>query len=234
MRDLRNHPERGPRAVCSIGIGLIGAAGLGVAGSALSANAQTSAANTAAQTQLSMYNQTRADLTPYMTGGNTAFSQLGALYTGGPGGGPNSQAMMTALTNTPGYQFGLQQGGQALDRSAASQGLLLSGAQQKASQQFGTNYAIQQAWTPYVNELNTMSTLGENAAAGLGAQGTAAANNAGTAQLAGGAAAGAGYQGITSGLGSALLSSQLGYGGGGGAYTGPGGGSVDTSFLGGP
>ena len=112
---------------------------------------------------------------------------------------------MSALTQVPGYQFGFQQGGQAVDRSAASQGLLLSGGQQKASQEFGTNYALQQAWNPYVTELNSLGTQGENAAAKTGEQGTQAANNAGTAILAGGAAQSAG---INSAAG-ALANSQL-------------------------
>lgn len=211
---------------------LIGAGGA-IGGALIGGNAEQNAANTAAQTQLQMYGQTRADLMPYMNGGNAAFSQLGALYTGGPGGGPNSQAMMTALTNTPGYQFGLQQGGQALDRSAASQGLLLSGAQQKASQQFGTNYAIQQAWTPYVNELNSMSQLGENAAAMTGQQGTSAAASAGAAQLAGGNAAGAqatALGGYASQLGNNVYS-YLNSGSGGGAGWSPGGMDFDSGVA---
>lgn len=200
---------------------LIGLGG-SVAGAVLGSNAAQDAANTAAQTQLTMYNQTRSDLLPYMQGGNAAFSQLGNMFTGGAGGGPNASAMMSQLTQTPGYQFGLQQGQQALDRSAASRGLLLSGAQLKDSQQFGTDYAIQQAWQPYVNQLNTMSQIGENAGAHVGTEGTVLAGNAGTAQMAGGNAAAAGYTamgGYASQLGNSLSSYFSGLGGGGAGFT---------------
>lgn len=190
----------------------------GLGSAEIAGNDQIQAAQIAANTQLHMYDQTRADLLPYMTGGNTAFSQLGKLFTGGPGGTPNTAAMTTALTNTPGYQFGLSQGQQSLDRSAASQGLLLSGAQQKASQEFGTNYAIQQAWSPYVSELNSMAGMGESAAAGVGAQGTSAAASAGAAQLAGGNAASnqaLAMGGYGSQIGSSLYSYLSGGGQGG-------------------
>ena len=147
------------------------------------AAAQTAAANQAAQTQLSMYNQTAQNLSPFTSQGSNAFSQLANMFgfgnntgsgitstTGAAGsmGTPNSALMMQNLANTPGYQFGLQQGQQALDRSAASQGLVLSGAQQKASQEFGTNYATANAWQPYVNQLNSAASLGENAGAMVG------------------------------------------------------------------
>lgn len=44
------------------------------------------------------------------------------------------------LVNEPGYQFGLQQGQQAIDRSAASKGGLYSGATMKALNRFGQDY----------------------------------------------------------------------------------------------
>lgn len=52
---------------------------------------------------------------------------------------------LAELQATPGYQFQLQQGQQALGQTAAARGGLLSGAQQKASQ----NYAQQQAATGF-------------------------------------------------------------------------------------
>lgn len=45
------------------------------------------------------------------------------------------------LQNEPGYQFGMDQGMQALDRSAAARGNLLSGATLKAAQRYGQDYA---------------------------------------------------------------------------------------------
>jgi hypothetical protein len=111
---------------------------------------------------------------------------------------------MSQLTQFPGYQFGLQQGGQALDRSAAARGLNLSGAQLKDTQQFGTDYAIQQAWNPYVSQLNTLSSLGENAAAMTGTAGAAAAQAAGGFQAGAGLQTGAGQAQTANILGQAL------------------------------
>ena len=45
------------------------------------------------------------------------------------------------LQNEPGYQFGLDQGNQALDRKAAAGGGYFSGAALKAAQRFGQDYA---------------------------------------------------------------------------------------------
>ena len=65
----------------------------------------------------------------------------------------------------------MQQGQQALDADSASRGLSLSGAQLQAAQKFGTNYAMQQAWNPYVSQLGSLASLGENAGAMVGNNG---------------------------------------------------------------
>lgn len=161
------------------------------------ADTQAAAANNASQTQMSMYNQTRSDLSGYNTAGMGAVSQLANLFglpgMGGSGGGaPNAAAATSALTQFPGYQFGLNQGTQALDRSAASRGLLLSGAQLKDTQQFGQGYAMEQAWQPYVSELNQVAGLGESAGAQVGSDGTTAAGRIGASQIAAGEAGASG------------------------------------------
>ncbi len=98
---------------------------------------------------------------------------------------------------------------QALDRSAASRGLLLSGSQLQAAQRYGQGYAQQQAWQPYVSGLQWASNLGENAAAGTGQAGTAAANGAAQSMLAGGSAAGNATANVSNVLGSSLQSYAL-------------------------
>lgn len=195
------------------------------------AQTQANAANQAAQTQLGMYNQTRTDLAPYLNTGNSALSQLASIWglnpSGGAGTGPNAAAATSALTQFPGYQFGLQQGQTALDHSAASQGLLLSGAQQQASQQFGQNYAMQQAWQPYISQLSGLASVGENAGAQVGNAGIQTGSGVASDQLAAGQASASGTVGaanaLTSGLNNALSSGTLSYllqGGGGGAQSG--------------
>lgn len=228
------------------GGGAVASSAINASSAGSAANAQVQAANTAAQTQLAMYSQTRQDLQPWMTSGSAANTQLASLYGigTGPGGAstaPNSAAMTSALENTPGYQFTLGQGTKALDRSAASQGLLLSGGQLQAAQQYGQGLAETNAWQPYVNELNQFSTTGQNAAAGVGSQGTIAAANAGSAQLAGGTAAANGYLGagaaITGGINGAsgYLQSLYGssYGGSGAAAAAYGAspGAITNSYA---
>lgn len=195
---------------------VLGAAGIGAAGSIISSNNASSAAKDASNTQLQMYQQTRSDLQPFASSGASAMSQLANIFGFGPGGSgqPSAAAATSQLTQFPGYQFGLSQGTQALDRSAASRGLLLSGAQLKDTQQFGQQYAMQQAWQPYVSGLQWAANLGENAAAGTGQAGATAAAGAAQAQLAGGSAAANGVAGVTNSLQSGLQAYQLQQGAG--------------------
>jgi hypothetical protein len=185
------------------------------------AQAQLQAAQLATQTQLGIFNQTQANLAPYNTMGQSALSQLASLFGLGPGAsGPNAataNAATSALTNYPGYQFGLKQGLGALDASAASQGLLLSGSQLAAAQQYGQGYAMQNAWNPYVSQLNSLAGLGENAAAGVGQIGAQTGANVASTQLAQGTAAANGIlnsanainSGLTGALGTGLNGSLL-------------------------
>lgn len=207
-------PVLGAFGVSAGTAGLIGA-GVSVAGSLLGgnngsggigSNPAVDAANTAANTQLSMFNKTQANLQPFMSAGTGALSQLASIFGFGPGGtgAPNASAAMSQLAQFPGYQFGLNQGVQTLDRSAASRGLLQSGAQEKAITQFGQNYAQQQAWQPYVSELQWASNLGENASAGVGQLGATAAQGAAQSQLAAGSAALNGQTAAANNLNSAL------------------------------
>ncbi len=123
-------------------------------------------------------------------------------------GGPNPAAAWQALTQFPGYQFGLDQGQQALDRSAASRGMTLSGAQLQDSQKFGTDYAAQQAWQPYVNTLEWASNLGENAAAQTGQAAATAGQGIASSQLAAGQATAAGQVGTTNAITGLLGQAQ--------------------------
>ncbi len=231
-------------------VGAIGSAAIGSSAASSAANAQTQAAQQAQQTQLQMYNQTRSDLSPFMSGGSNAFSQLanifgfgggfgaggtqlpsanygaatgagGSQLSGGgfsipgigsvniPGyggasgtvpanvnpqntGQPNPALATQLLTQFPGYQFGLTQGVQALDRSAASRGMALSGGQLKDLNTFGQQYGMAQAWQPYISELNNAASLGENAAAQVGNSGVQTGSGVAASQLAAGQSQAAG------------------------------------------
>lgn len=180
-----------------------------IGGGLLSANASKNAAKTQAaaaqqgvQAQQQMYEQTRSDLAPYLTTGNSALSQLAQLFglgSGGPSGATAQQATQ-ALTQYPGYQFGFDQGIEALDRSAAAKGLVLSGGQRRDITQFGTNYALQQAWAPYLAQLNSMSQLGENAGAQVGQFGQNTANQIAQGYLNAGQATASGQVGAANAI----------------------------------
>lgn len=225
-------------------VGSIGSAAIGANASSDAAKQQANAANQASQTQMNIYNQTRGDLAPYTQTGTSALAQLQAMLNGngtGPGGNAFSQLQsllglgsggvqgaMSTLQNLPGYQFSLNQGQQALDRSAASRGLLLSGAQLKDSQQFGQGLA-QQNYGNYVSQLQNnlgqnfisplenIAQLGENAGAQTGGIGSAAGQGIAQSQLAAGQAQASGtvgsanaiMGGLQSGLNNSLLAYQL-------------------------
>jgi hypothetical protein len=131
----------------------------------------------------------------------------------------------------PGYAFQLQQGNQALQNSAAAGSGALSGAALKDligyNQQFAGS-AYNDAFNRYQTQqgniysrLMGVSQLGQGAAAGVGAQGTTLAGNAGQAISNAGAAYGAGMVGAGNSLSSGATNywlyknPQLWSGGGG-------------------
>lgn len=84
---------------------------------------------------------------------------------------------LAELQATPGYQFELEQGQQALAQQAAARGGLLSGAQQRAAGNYAQKQAatgFQDAWqraqTAYMNALQGRQQQVSNAATGLQAQ----------------------------------------------------------------
>jgi hypothetical protein len=135
------------------------------------------------------------------------------------------------LEQTPGYQFNLAQGLKATQSAAAARGLGVSGAALKGAATYATGLAdstyqnqFNNAQTRYsdIYNLNTgqqsnitnqynrlagVATLGENAAAQTGTQGTALAGQAGNALMAGGNAQAAG----TAGVGNAFTGAANNY-----------------------
>lgn len=97
-----------------------------------------------------IYNQQREDTEPWREAGENALEQM----QGGD--------MSAMLEQDPGYQFRMQQGLDASNASAAARGGSLGGAQMKALQRYGQDYASQE----YGNSFNRLSTL-----AGLGSAG---------------------------------------------------------------
>src|SRR5690625_285240 len=108
------------------------------------------------------FEQTQKNLAPYMESGKGAQGLLDQLL--GLGDQP---ADFSVLTNSPQYQFALNQGQQALDRDAAARGTLFSGAHTKDAMQFGQGLASQQ-FQNYFNNLSSLANRGQNAAVGEG------------------------------------------------------------------
>lgn len=161
------------------------------------AGTEANAANNATQTQLQMFNTEEANAKPWLTSGQNALNTLNADM-------PSLTKPFTTqdFQTSPGYQFQLSQGEQAMQRSAASRGLLNSvGTQQNLNNyaQGAANTDYQQALQNYMgqnaqtyNMLSGMSNQGLSAASLTNSAAQNAGNNisantigAGNAQAAG-------------------------------------------------
>jgi hypothetical protein len=80
----------------------------------------------------------------------------------------------------PGYQFGLQQGQQGLDRKAAAAGGRVSGAALKSAAEYATNYATTGYNAAYqrrqdrLNRLSALAGIGQSATSGSAQAGAVA------------------------------------------------------------
>ena len=196
----------------AIGVGgsLVGGL-LGASGSESAANAQTQAANNALAQQTAQYQQTRQDLLPYNTTGQGAASTLTSQL---PNQTSAFKTTMDSLAATPGYQFTMQQGQQAVSNSNAAKGLGISGAALRGAADYATGLAdntymnqfnIDQAnKTNAYNKLLGTAQLGENAAAQTGSLGQQAAQNSSNLITGAGNAQAAGDVGTTNALTGAI------------------------------
>lgn len=106
----------------------------------------------------------------------------------------NLSGIYNQWRQTPGYQFGLQEGNRSIEASAAARGGLNSGATLKALQRYGTDYADQQGYRPYMNSLASLFGGAQQAVSNIGSAGGTYGSQAGNAfQNAGNARAGSTY-----------------------------------------
>lgn len=113
---------------------------------------------------LGEFGSARGVLEPFAASGRNALSALEGLL--GLGGSPEAaENVLSAITGAPGYQFGLQQGTQALERGAAARGGLYSGAAGKALTQFGQDYAGTKL-NQTMDRISRLVTGGQQAATG--------------------------------------------------------------------
>lgn len=168
-------------AVAIAGAAVIGGA-TSIIGGNKAAKAQKDAANQSIAEQQREYDQDRADLAPWRDTGKGALSILGGVYGIGPDGSYKAPASGAAAPDysaffaSPDYNFRLQQGEQAIERSQAAKGLLTSGSTLKAA----NNYAQDTASSEYgswFNRLAGLAGVGQSATNTTVAAGQNAANN---------------------------------------------------------
>lgn len=134
--------------------------------------------NQTREDQLNLLTQQRTDQAPWLQAGQGALAQL---VSGTQAGGQFTQPFTAAdFQADPGYQFRQEQGQQAIERSAAARGGLLSGAAAKALTTYSQGVASDEynnAW----NRNNAEKTNGYNRLASLAGVGQAASNQIGQA-----------------------------------------------------
>lgn len=139
------------------------------------------------------FDVTQANQAPYLAAGKTALGKLQAEN--------DIPLDPSTVQMDPGYQFGLQQGEQAIDRKTAAAGGRISGAALKAAAQYGTNYATtgystayarqNQARTDRLNRLAALAGVGQTATQNVDAAGANATNTRNALMVAAGDNAGA-------------------------------------------
>lgn len=176
------------------------------------AKTQANAARDASAVELAMFEQTREDQTPWREAGQTALKQLTSGTVNG--GEFNRNFTLSDFTRDPGYQFRMDQGQQALERSAAARGGVMNGGTLKSLSRYGQDYASGEynnaysRWnndqTTRFNRLSTVAGLGQtanNVTAQLGQQ---TANSIGNNTMSGAAATAAGQVGSANAWSSAM------------------------------
>jgi len=187
-----------------------------VIGSQNAANTQAGAANNATALQAQNFAQQQKNEAPYQAAGVAALSGLQD---------PRFQHDFSAadFTASPGYQFSLKQGQDAINAANSASGNQVSGAGLAALSNYNigsANQEYQQAFENYQQQQNNqfgrlsqIAGMGAGANSAMGAAGTnfanaagnnmmGAANAAGAAGIAGASAIGKGITGIAGNLGA--------------------------------
>ena len=113
-------------------------------------------------------------LSPEVNNGVTAGGTLSGLLGGQ--GQAGSDAAFANFRNGTGYQFGLDQGSQAVTQNAAAKGLLNSGSTARALDTYGQNYANTQ-YQNFTNLLSQQQQMGNQAAGIIGSAGQRSNSN---------------------------------------------------------
>ena len=116
---------------------------------------------------------------------------------------PSQAPGYSAFYKSPGYEFRLEEGTRALDRSAASRGRLRSGAHERELIRYGQGVASSE-FNSYANRLASLAGLGQTSTAQTGSFGAAAAGAAGQYLQNQGTARASGYAGAANALNAGI------------------------------
>ncbi|MFI8146036.1 hypothetical protein [Acinetobacter sp. ABJ_C5_2] len=166
---------------------MVATAAVGAVAANRSASAQKKAANQASQAQTEssqaaideqrrQFDAIQELMKPYVNAGTTGLAGQQDLL--GLNGTDKQQAAINAINNSPAMQTYLQQGENAILQNASATGGLRGGNTQSALSQFRPQLLNQLVNQQYQN-LGGMTSLGQNAAAGVGNAGMQSANNIG-------------------------------------------------------
>lgn len=157
-------------ATAVVGAAVVGGTASYLGAKEVSEATESAAASTAAATESTnimlqeQYEQTRADQEPWRVAGEKALQTIQTM--------PDFQfsAEDFEQMKDPSYEFRMQEGVNALDRSAAARGRVLSGAQDRAVTRYGSDLASQEYGNAFNRALGTyQQNLGtQQSLAGVG------------------------------------------------------------------
>lgn len=179
-------------------IGSVVSGGISYLGAKSAAKAQEKASQRAEGLQREFFGITRGDLEPYRTLGSGAVTSLAQLYglktPGNPNGAAFGKDALAAFQRSPDYQFALQEGLSAVEKSRAARGALKSGGTLEELQARGSGIASQN-FGNYVSRLLQLAGIGESAASQTASAAANTGGNLSNLALAGGEARASGIVG---------------------------------------
>lgn len=216
----------------STGLALAAAGGIGAASTGANAYFQNRAARASARNAreaAANYQQglstAAGKLDPYVDVGNEALGVYSGLVLGkkfDPNTGEftnlNEQQRLDLFQKSPGYQFRMDQGRNALETSQAARGGLLGGRALKELDQYSQGMASQE-YGNYLGSVQNLTGMGQNAATNQGAILAGGQNALAGLNMAGGAASAQQYSNIGNMFGQFGSMTTQGLG----AYAGAGG-----------
>lgn len=211
--------------VALIGAGTTAAVGLyGAHQAGKAADAQSASASQSLDLQKQMFDEQNKLNAPFRENGLAGQNRLMDLLglsgkTDAAGYGAGAKTFGTGdFQADPGYQWRLDQGQKAIERSAAARGGVLSGAAVKAATNYSQGAASQEYGNAYnrfqtdkasvLNPLQSLAGQGQSAAGTMGQAASAYGTNAGNTMTQAGNAQASGYVGsanaLSSGIGSGV------------------------------